>query len=272
MEADRKREKRKSPLFPAFPTGSPVGGTHGRPPGIPLQENNNMQYYDTMKILLPACLFLLATGAPLRAYDSAAEALSDGSSKLEAKQYAGAKTAFQAAVDMAPDATTRINAREKLAGTLLEAGDYDECRKVSEEVLVDRTGAVDWPGVHCLGFIAESYRREGRMDEMQATFQRATELDSKKELLTWLQLRFAGMLHDEKQTDAARAIWQQILDDPQATSKYISWAQYWLARTSQEQGNPDEAVTAARKVLVIDNADPDAVAATKKFLNQLGAQ
>jgi len=221
-------------------------------------------------VLFGLCAVLCCAG--LRAYDTFDAAIADGSAKLETKEYSAAGEAFSAALNMAADGGQRTKARMLLAESLLGAGDYEECRKVAEATMGDGSAASRWPGIQALQFIAESYLREKRVDEMNASIERIGSLAADANSSAWLRLKFASMQYVAKDVNGACETWDKIIQDPQAPPKFLSWAGYWLARAAKEHGNPDTAVETARKVLAYDQPDPAALAVTKKLLQELGAE
>lgn len=218
------------------------------------------------------CLCIVMCCAALRAYDTFDGAITEGSTKLEAKEYPAAGEAFSAALNMAVDSGQRTKARMLLAESLLGSGDYEECRKVAEETMGDGVAAAHWPGIQALQFIAESYWREKRLDEMNSSIERIESLAADANNSAWLRLKFASMQYEAKDVNAACETWDKIIQDPQAPSKFRSWAGYWSARAAKEHGNPNTAVETARKVLSYDQPDPAALVATKKLLQELGAE
>jgi len=214
-------------------------------------------------------LGLFLSCAALQAFDTFNEAIADGKGRFDSKKYGEAKAAYTSALEMAANAEQRGEARKGLTEALLESGDYEGCRKLAEETLVEYQGALGWPQANALKSIAESYRRESRTDKMEKTMQRADSLGFNPGLMGWLNLAFGDMYVKEKNLDAAKAMYLKADADEGAQA----WAFYWLARINKEQGQPDEAVEWARKVLALN---PDVVGAelseaTRKLLTELGA-
>jgi tetratricopeptide (TPR) repeat protein len=132
------------------------------------------------KEIISLCTVLtLLWSAPFLCLDSYAsfasfdEAYAEGKSRFESQNYTAAQEAFNAALELAPDAAQRAKAREGLADCLLEFQDYDGCRAPAEQTLEDVSGQPDWPQANALRQIAESYRREKRFEEMTAAIDRA---------------------------------------------------------------------------------------------------
>jgi tetratricopeptide (TPR) repeat protein len=215
--------------------------------------------------VLPLLLFCSA----LQAFGSFDEAIADGKGRFDAKKYGEAKAAYTSALEMAADPDQRGEARKGLTNVLLESGDYEGCRKLAEETLVEYRDMLGWPQANALKSIAESYRRESRTDEMQKTMQRADSLPFKPSFICWLNLAFGDMYGKERHWDAAKAMYLKASADVGCQA----WAFYWLARINKEQGQPDEAVECARKVLALDPdlAGADVSEATRKLLTELGA-
>ena len=213
-----------------------------------------------------AILALFLSCAALQAFETFTEAIADGKDRFDSKKYGEAKAAYTSALEMAANAEQRGEARKGLTEALLESGDYEGCRKLAEETLVEYQGAPGWPQANALKSIAESYRRESRTDEMEKTMQRA---DSLPGFMGWLNLAFGDMYYKEKNLDAAKAMYLKAAADEAAQA----WAFYWLARINKEQGQPDEAVECARKVLALnpDVVGADVSEATRKLLTELGA-
>ena len=215
--------------------------------------------------VLPLLLFCSA----LQAFGSFDEAIADGKGMFDAKKYGEAKAAYTSALEMAADPDQRGEARKGLTNVLLESGDYEGCRKLAEETLVEYRDMLGWPQANALKSIAESYRRETRTDKMEKTMQRADSLPFNPGLMAWLNLAFADMYVKERHLDAAKAKYLKASADEGSQA----WAFYWLARINKEQGQPDEAVEWARKVLALnpDVAGADVSETTRKLLTELGA-
>jgi tetratricopeptide (TPR) repeat protein len=217
-----------------------------------------------------AVLPLLLSCSALQAFGSFDEAIADGDSRFDSKKYGEAKAAYTSALEMAANPDQRGEARKGLTNVLLESGDYEGCRKLAEETLVEYRDMLGWPQANALKSIAESYLRESRTDEMQKTMQRADSLPFKPDLMSWLNLAFGNMYRNERHLDAAKATYLKASANE---TVYQAWAFYWLARINKDQGQTDEAVEWARKVLALN---PDVVGAqlsehTQKLLTELGA-
>ena len=217
-----------------------------------------------------AVLPLLLSCSALQAFGSFDEAIADGNSRFDSKKYGEAKAAYTSALEMAANPDQRGDARKGLTNVLLESGDYEGCRNLAEETLVEYRDELGWAQANALKSIAESYRRESRTDEMQKTMQRADSLPFKPGFMSWLNLALGNMYRDERHLDAAKARYLKASADE---TVYQAWAFYWLARINKDQGQTDEAVEWARKVLALDPALAGAELSEHalKLLSSLGA-
>ena len=191
---------------------------------------------------LPSVLALLIVSAAcsLGSYDSFDSAYSSAQSKFKEQDYSAAQEAFAAALELAPDHLQRGRARNGLAECLLESKDGDGCRDLAEETLQDFYGQPGRPQADALRLIAESYRREKRVDEMRSILDRIGIFTSKsnEDLADFVRLGVASGLRQEKLRDESNEQFQIIVDSGRG---YRFWAAYWLARGAFESGNLDEA-------------------------------
>jgi tetratricopeptide (TPR) repeat protein len=186
-------------------------------------------------VLLTACLIPLSCLASFGSFD---EAYAAGKSGFESQDFSAAQEAFNAALELAPDAPQRAKAREGLADCLLESQDYDGCRALAEQTLEDVPGKPGWAQARALRQIAESYRREKRFDEMAGTIERASNWTPN--LFGWLNLGLGAMWYRERMWEQCDKVHRDLLASE--TMGHHGWALYWLARTAQEAGRKQEAL------------------------------
>jgi tetratricopeptide (TPR) repeat protein len=186
-------------------------------------------------VLLTACLIPLSCLASFGSFD---EAYAAGKSGFESQDFSAAQEAFNAALELAPDAPQRAKAREGLADCLLESQDYDGCRALAEQTLEDVPGKPGWAQARALRQIAESYRREKRFDEMAGTIERASNWTPN--LFGWLNLGLGAMWYRERMWEECDKVHRDLLASE--TMGHHGWALYWLARTAQEAGRKQEAL------------------------------
>lgn len=186
-------------------------------------------------VLLTACLIPLSCLASFGSFD---EAYAAGKSGFESQDFSAAQEAFNAALELAPDAPQRAKAREGLADCLLEFQDYDGCRALAEQTLEDVPGKPGWAQARALRQIAESYRREKRFDEMAGTIERASNWTPN--LFGWLNLGLGAMWYRERMWEECDKVHRDLLASE--TMGHHGWALYWLARTAQEAGRKQEAL------------------------------
>jgi len=209
-----------------------------------LAINSNM--VDTLKmgkltaLLCVLVLLIVSAACSLGSYDSFDSAYSSAQSKFKEQDYSAAQEAFAAALELAPDHSQRALARNGLAECLLESKDGDGCRKLAEETLQDFYGEPDWPQAHALRLIAESYRREKRVEEMRSILDRITifKSGSNEHMADHVRLGVASMLWQEKLHDESNEQYQIVID---AGRRYRFWAAFWLAHGAFKSGNLDEA-------------------------------
>lgn len=192
------------------------------------------------KNLLPAVLLTacLVPSSCLASFGSFDEAYAAGKSGFESQDFSAAQEAFNAALELAPDAPQRAKAREGLADCLLEFQDYDGCRALAEQTLEDAPGTPGWAQAKALRQIAESYRREKRFDEMAGTIERASNWPP--HLFGWLNLGLGAMWYRERMWEESDKVHRDLLASE--TMGHHGWALYWLARTALETGRKEEAL------------------------------
>jgi tetratricopeptide (TPR) repeat protein len=206
----------------------------------------NSNIVDALKMsnltaLFSVTVLLTVSAACGRAsHDSFDSAYASAQSKFKEQDYSAAQEAFAAALELAPDHLQRARARNGLAECLLESKDGDGCRNLAEETLQDFYGEPDWPQAHALRLIAESYRREKRVDEMRSILDRIGIFQSKSNEIIgdFVRLGVASMLKQEGLHNEGNEQYQIVIDSGRS---YRFWAMFWLARGAFESGNLDEA-------------------------------